>query len=121
MEVNFGNESRPVADGRMSRDIKLNFTFENVDFGRDVVMIFPVTPSICLLGFSNSTRYLRFMNRTPRNNSDILGFMNLITFSQCNKAVYSHSKELLECTKSDMPKFLNHCQRQGYPPLSMQA
>ena len=105
-----GTESRPVSDGRMSSNIKINATFESVAFGQDVVMLFPITPSVCLLGFSNNTRYLRFMNHTPRDNNDILVFMNLITFSQCNKVVYSHSKELLEGTKINMPRFLEHCE-----------
>ena len=116
VDISFGSENIPVPDGRRSRGVKVNFTFESVDFGQDVVMIFPITPSVCLLGFSNSTRHLRFMNRPPRDNNDILAFMNLITFSQCNKAVYSHSKDLLKGTKINMPKFLNHCQRQGYEP-----
>ena len=111
-----GTESRPVSDGKMSGDIKINVTFESVAFGQDVVMLFPITPSLCLLGFSNNTRHLRFMNRTPSDNNDILVFMNLITFSHCNKVVYSDSKELLEGTKINMPRFLNHCQRHGYVP-----
>ncbi|MCY3743580.1 MAG: DUF4238 domain-containing protein [Candidatus Poribacteria bacterium] len=114
--VNFGNEDIPVSDGWMSRKMEVQMTLKSVDFGRDVIMIFPVTPSVCLLGFSNNTRHLRYMNRTPRDNNDILAFMNLITFSQCNKVVYSHSKELLKSTKINLPKFLNHCQRHGYPP-----
>ena len=116
LNINFNNESRPASDGRRSRGMRLNFTFESVAFGRDVVMLFPITPSVCLLGFSNKTRHLRFMNRTQRDNNDILAFMNLITFSQCNKVVYSHSKELLEGTKIDMPKFLQHCEHHGYVP-----
>ena len=114
--VNFGNENIPISDGWMSRKMQIQMTLENVSFGPDVVMIFPVSPSICLLGFSNNTRHLRYMNRIPRNNNDILVFMNLITFSQCNKNVYSHSKDLLKFTKIDMPKFLNHCQRHGFAP-----
>ena len=114
--VNIGDESTQNSDDRVSREIQIGMTLKRVSFGRDVVMIFPVSPSICLLGFSNSTRHLRFMNRTPRDNNDILAFMNLITFSQCNKVVYSHSKDLLNFTKIDMPKFLQHCQCHGCPP-----
>lgn len=114
--VNFGNEDIPVSDGWMSRKMEVRMTLKSVDFGRDVIMIFPVTPSVCLLGFSNNTRHLRYMNRTPRDNNDILAFMNLVAFGQCNKVVYSHSKELLKSTKINLPKFLNHCQRHGYPP-----
>ena len=116
VNMDIGTESRPVSDGKMSRDIKINVTVESVAFGQNVVMLFPITPSICLLGFSSNTRHLRFINHTPRDNNDILVFMNLITFSQCNKVVYSHSKELLEGTKINMPRFLNHCQRHGYVP-----
>ena len=114
--TNIGNEETPISDGRVSREMQLKMTLESVSFPEDVVMIFPVTPSICLLGFSNNTRHLRFMNRTPPDNNDALAFMNLITFSQCNKAVYSHSKERLEETKINMPRFLNHCQHHGYAP-----
>ena len=116
IDINFGVESRPVSGGMMSKKMKVNLTFESIAFGRDVMMLFPITPSLCLLGFSNNTRHLKFMNRTPRDNNDILAFMSLITFSQCNKVVYSHSKELLEGTKINMSKFLNHCQRHGYAP-----
>lgn len=114
--VNFGSEDIPISDGWRSRKMQVKITLESVFFGKDVVIIFPVTPSVCLLGFSNNTRHLRFMNRTPRDNNDILAFINLITFSQCNRFTYSHSKELLKGAKINMPKFLNHCQRQGYPP-----
>ena len=114
--VNFGDKNIPAPDGRMSRKMQVQITLESVSFGQDVVMIFPVTPSLCLLGLSNNTRHLRYMNRTPRDNNDILAFMNLITFSQCNKVVYSHSKELLKGTKINLPCFLNHCQQQEYPP-----
>ncbi len=116
LNINFGNESRRISEDRMSRSMKLNFTFDSVSFGQDVVIIFPVTPNVCLLGFSNKTRHLRFMNRPRPDNNDFLAFMNLITFSQCNKVVYSHSKELLAGTKIDMPKFLQHCERHGFAP-----
>ena len=116
VSIDIGDESIPISKGVVSAETKFNLTFDSVSLGQDVVMFFPITPSVCLLGFSNSTRHLRFINRTPRDNNDILVFMNLITFSQCNKIVYSHSKGLLEDTKINMPKFLNHCQRHGYPP-----
>ena len=116
LNINFGNESRRISENRMSRETKLTFTLDSVSFGRDVVMIFPITPSICLLGFSNKTRHLKFMNRPKPNNNDIDAFMNLITFSQCNKVVYSHSKGILEATKFNMLKFREHCERHGYPP-----
>lgn len=114
--INIGDEETPISDSIVSREVQLKMALESVSFPQDVIMIFPVTPSVCLLGFSNNTRHLRFMNRPPSDNNDALAFMNLVTFSQCNKAVYSHSKELLKGTKIDMPKFLDHCQRQGYPP-----
>ena len=114
--VNFGDKNVPDPDGRMSRKMKVQMILESVSFGQDVVMILPVTPSLCLLGFSNNTRHLKYMNRTPRDNNDILAFMNLITFSQCNKVVYSHSKDLLAGTKIDLPNFLKHCEGQGYAP-----
>ena len=116
VNIDFGNESRPVSDSRMSRGIKIHSTFESVSFGQDVVMIFPVTPSVCLLGFSNNTRHLRFMNRPQNDNNDIMAFMNLITLSQCNKVVYSHSKGVLEAVKVNMPRFLEHCQRHSFVP-----
>ena len=114
--VNFDNEDIPVSDGWMSRKMEVRMTLKSVGFGRDIIMIFPVTPSVCLLGFSNNTRHLRFMNRTPRDNNDILAFMNLVTFGQCNQVVYSHSKKLLAGTKINLPKFLQHCQHHGYAP-----
>ena len=116
LNINFGNQSRRISENGMSKETKITFTLDGVSFGKDVVMIFPITPSVCLLGFSNKTRHLKFMNRRQPNNNDILGFMNLVTFSQCNKVVYSHSKGILEVTKSDMPKFREHCERHGYAP-----
>ena len=116
LNIDIDTGSRSVSDGKMSKRLKVNFTFENVSFGQDVMMLFPITPSLCLLGFSNNTRHLKYMNRIPRNNNDILAFMNLITFSQCNKVVYSHSKQLLEGVKIDMPRFQNHCQHYGFAP-----
>ena len=116
VNINFGNESRLVSDGRLSRGVKIHLTFESVSFGKDVVMIFPITPSVCLLGFSNKTRHLRFMNRPQNDNNDVIAFMNLITLSQCNKVVYSHSKGILEAVKVNMPRFIEHCQRHSLVP-----
>lgn len=116
LKIRFDNESHPVSDGRMSKEVNFHFTFESVSFGQDVVMLFPITPSVCLLGFSDSTRHLKFINRAQSYNNDILAFMNLLTFSQCSKVVYSHCKRILESTKVDMPKFLKYCEDHGYPP-----
>ena len=115
VNIGFGNESRPVGEGKMSRDIKLNFTFERVTFGRDVVMIFPVTPSVCLLAFSDSQTHARYM-RMRKNNFRFLGFTNIMTLSQCNKAVYSHAKLRLEETKENIYSFSDYFVRHRLAP-----
>ena len=77
-------------------DMEFIIPLINVSFGRDVVMTFPVTPKLCLIGFSHSGRYDSFREGTTNG---LVEFINLMTFSQANKAVYSHSKELLMETK----------------------
>ena len=56
------------------------------------------------------TTHLKYMISDPSVDNHLVAFMNLLTFNQGNKAVYSHSKKLLEDTKINMPRFLQHCQ-----------
>ena len=107
--VNFGNENVPISDGWMSRKMQVQITLKSVSFGRDVVMIFPITPNMCLIGFSDSNRHAGFLERAIMV-IDAKGFINFITFTYCNKAVYSHSKELLKETCTDKHNFIESCE-----------
>ena len=81
------------------------FTLESVSFQKDVMMIFPITPTSCLVGFSDSNRYARFTERTMRS-PDINELINTITFCYSNKAAYSPTKERLKETMTQLPKVL---------------
>ena len=113
--VNFGDESIPTSDGWMLRKTLIQITLESVSFGQDVVMIFPITPNMCLVGFSDSNRHARFLERSIMV-IDTKGFINLITFTYCNKAVYSHSKDLLKETSTDKHNFIGYCERNSRIP-----
>ncbi len=107
--------SRPTSDGGGSAKLNVNFTFHSVSFGQDVVMIFPVNPGVYLIAFSDSRTHARYMEE-PKNNNRLVGFLNLITFSQCNKAVYSDSKLRLEETNKNMCSFRDYCVSNGIAP-----
>ena len=92
-----GNESRTV--------VQASFPLENVSFERDVMMIFPITPGSCLIGFSDSDRYARFTERTMKRD-DINDLINTITFCYSNKGAYSSSKERLKETITQLPRVL---------------
>ena len=113
--VSIGDESVPTSDSRLSRDMQFGITLENVSFGTDVVMVFPATPSLCLVGFSDSVRGAKF-KENPKRGLDALSFMNLITFSHCNREVYSHLDGFLSKTKNDTDNFLEFCKRKGLIP-----
>ena len=115
VNINFGNESRQISGNRMSRDVEINFTFESVSFGQDVVMIFPVTPNVCLLAFSDSRTHARYMGMS-KNNFRFVGFTNITTLSQCNKAVYSHAKLRLEETKKNTYSYSDYFVRHRITP-----
>ena len=115
VNINFGNESRHVSENRTSRDVEINFTLDSVSFGQDVVMIFPVTPSVCLLAFSDSQTHARHMEMT-KNNFRFVGFTNITTLSQCNKVAYSHAKLRLEETKKNIRSFLDYFVRHRINP-----
>ena len=113
--VSFGDESIPTSDGWMSRETQVQITLESVSFGQDVVLFFPVSPSICLVGFSDSKTHTRYMEY-PKNNVNFPGLINSIIFSRCNKAVYSHSMNFLKGIKADWRNFQNYCNRNGIIP-----
>lgn len=110
-----GDESIRTSDGRLSRDLQLRMSLESVSFGRDVAMIFPATPGLCLVGFSDSVRAARFAEN-PKRGLDALSFMNVITFCHCNKEVYSYTDGFLSKTRNDRNNFLEFCERRGFSP-----
>ena len=93
-------ESVQISKTKVSIGSQLIGTFESVSFGRDVIMIFPVTPSQCLIGFSDRERYEKYIKR-PWTDED-MAFINHVTFSKCLRVAYSCSKQLLEATKANM-------------------
>ena len=99
------------SDGGINMEVIV--TLEKVSFGQDVVMTFPVTPRLCLIGFSCTERHNRFIKESQNR---FVEFINLMTLGQCNKAVYSHSKELLVKTRANMPSFLNYCDNNNLTP-----
>ncbi|MDE0638366.1 MAG: DUF4238 domain-containing protein [Candidatus Poribacteria bacterium] len=115
LRVNIGDD-RPVSKGRVAIDYELDFTFDSVSFGRDAIMVFPVTPYMYVLGFSDGERYTKYMDRPQGKKDNIISTINLVMHNQCNRAVYSCSKDELEVTKINKPRFLDYCQRHGYVP-----
>ena len=116
LRVIFGDD-KPMSKDKMAIDIELDFTFDGVSFGSDAIMVFPVTPHMCVLGFSDRERYTKYMDRPQVKKDNIISTVNLVVYNQCNRAVYSCSKDELEITKINKPRFLNYCQRHGYVPF----
>ena len=115
VRISYGNKGIPTSDGGVSVEFNLNFTFDSVSFGQDVVMIFPVNPGVYLIAFSDSRTHARYIEE-PKNNNRLVGFLNLITLSQCNKAVYSHAKLRLQETNKNMNSFRDYCVRNDIAP-----
>lgn len=86
-------------------DIIVPISLEDISFRQDIVTAFPVTPKLCLIGFSCPERYNKFIEGSKNR---FVEFINLMTLYQCNKAVYSHSKELLMNVKDSIPSFVNY-------------
>ena len=100
-----------TSNGRI--DIIVTVPLENISFRQDVVMVFPVTPKLCLIGFSCTERHNEFKEQSKNM---FIEFINLMTLHQCNKAVYSHSKELLRNVKASIPSFVNYCASNNFVP-----
>lgn len=113
--TDIGDESMPTSDDRSSRDVQLRITLESISFGRDVVMVFPATPSLCLFGFSDSVRGAKFI-ANPNRGLDALSFVNYITYCHCNREVYSHLDSFLIKTRNDRDNFLEFCNQTGLIP-----
>ena len=94
-------------------DLEVVVTLENVSFGQDVVLTFPITPRLCLIGFSCSAREYSFKEGSKNG---LIEFVNLMAFGQCNKDVYSHSKRLLAKTRANLLSFRNYCAKKNLVP-----
>ena len=113
--ANISDERTQISDDQISREVQLKMTLERISFGQDVVVVFPVTPSLCLIGFSDSDRHAKFL-AIPHRNDNHIGFMNLITFAHCNERVYSHRQELLQQTYDNKQRFLSYCATNNLNP-----
>ncbi|MDE0636571.1 MAG: DUF4238 domain-containing protein [Candidatus Poribacteria bacterium] len=100
-----------ISNGRMN--IIVTVPLVNISFRQDVVMAFPVTPRLCLIGFSCPERRNKFKRQSKNM---FIEFINVMTLYQCNKAVYSHSKELLFHTKVGLLDFQNYCAENNLVP-----
>lgn len=94
-----------TSEGERGIEAEASFPLESISFQKDVMLIFPITPTSCLIGFSDSDRYTRFMERTMRS-PDINEWINTITFCYSNKVAYSPTKKRLRETITQLPKVL---------------
>ncbi len=100
---NFGDTI--IFRGERGIKAEASFTLERISFQKDVMMIFPMTPTSCLIGFSDNNRYARF-TESPMKSDNINDLINTITFRYSNKAAYSPSKERLKGTVTQLPRVL---------------
>ena len=105
--INTSDVSLPVTGGlngkfeEIKNDknyISMKMSMTNVFFNEKVALIFPINPSLGLIGFSDHESCNRFLKNPGEH---LAQSINVTTFSQCNRAVYSHSTEILEQTKAD--------------------
>ena len=111
-------EKVPVAVDGMPDKMQFPITLNSVSLEADVVMFFPITPSYCILGFSDVERYdsyRSFMEGPDRNNNH-LPILNILTYAMCNKAVYAHSFDLLRKVDADKHIFQDFCNSNGLIP-----
>ena len=101
-------------DDIISGNIPFTIICNSVSLGQDIVMIFPVTPNLCVIGFSDSDRHKE--NESYLAYAQAQKLINIMTYHQCNRAVYSHSKTLLEETKTYKDNFHEYCQRNDLTP-----
>ena len=116
VKIKYDESNTKVSKANISKsriDIIVPISLENISFPQDIVMAFPVTPKLCLIGFSCPERYSKFIEQSKNM---IVEFINLMTLYQCNKAVYSHSKELLMNVKASIPSFVNYCASNNFIP-----
>ena len=100
---NFGDPI--ILRGESGIKAEASFVLEGISFQKDVMMIFPIAPTSCLIGFSDSNRYARFTESTM-NSDNINDLINTITFRYSNKSAYSPSKERLKETITQLPRVL---------------
>lgn len=108
--TDIGDKSIPISDKIMRRNMKTSIYLDNVSFEQDVIMVFPITPNFCLMGFSDSGRHKRYIERSEQTNNNVISFVNLITLGCSNKVVYSHSKDILQMSRKAMSSFTNYCE-----------
>ena len=99
-----------TSGGEKGIEAEASFPLKSVSFQKDIMMIFPIAPTSCLIGFSDSNRYARFTENTMRrdniSNDLINDLINTITFRYSHKAAYSPTKERLKETMTRLPKVL---------------
>ena len=105
-----------ISDKRMPMKMRVSILLDYVSFQQDVIMVFPITPNLCLMGFSDSERHKRYIERPEQSNNNVISFINLITLGFSNKVVYSHSKEMLKIARKDLPSFIAYCKTHRHNP-----
>ena len=115
----FSSDMMPISVDKISSGkVPIPINVDSVSFRQDVVMIFPITPSFCMLGFSDKERhasYASFMGGSDRNN-DPLALINIIIYASCNRAIYSHSIDFLKGIRADKQNFQDYCSSNGLIP-----
>ena len=96
-------------------DLNVILPLVNVSFGCDIVIVFPVMPEICLIGFwfSDNRRYNLFIED---KGTKPIEFLNIMTYNQANKTVFSQSKELLKETSLNMSSYRDYCDKNNITP-----
>lgn len=114
----YDDERVPIPVDGLQGKLQFPITLENVSFGEDVVIFFPLTPIHCILGFSDRERhdsYRSFM-KSPGGDGRHLPILNILTYATCNKAVYSHSCDLLKRVDAEKHIFQNYYNSNEFIP-----
>lgn len=115
----FSDEIMPISVKKISSGkVNVPLNLDSVSFPQDVMMIFPITPSFCMLGFSDRERHARYMSfmESPDRNNDPIALINIMTYALCNRAVYSHSMDFLRGTQTAKLNFQDYCSINGVIP-----
>ena len=90
LEYSYGN----IRQTEKSISIPTNIT--SISFEGNAALVFPVSPTICVVGFSKPRYWKSFVSNFRR---DILDYVNFITYAGCMEYLFSHSKRVLELTR----------------------
>ena len=90
LEYNYGDIKQ------IEEPISIPMNIANVSFEGNAAIVFPISPSVCVVGFPEPRCWESYVSNFG---DDILDHVNFITHAGCMEHLFSHSKRVLEITR----------------------